>query len=183
MASLNSVGDLACSARNRKKPVGMRTHYDVLGLQSLHATYDEIRKAYHRSLRASHPDKDAARVADPSKQVAERLVELSAEGDQGDVNRVVNAWKVLSDPRARENYDRSLILQQQEHDSLDLDDMDYQSGHFTHGCRCGGTYVLSAADMENGANTVQCTGCTLIVRVLYEIADENSERVEIDSSG
>lgn len=65
------------------------THYDVLGV-GRDANETEIRRAYLAAARRSHPD-------------------VAIDGD--DAMRDVNAaWRILSDPRRREEYDLSLEI-------------------------------------------------------------------------
>ena len=65
-----------------------RDYYEVLGV-SPQATAEEIKQAYRRLARESHPDRNPD---DPSAE--ERFKELAA------------AYEVLSDPERRANYDR-----------------------------------------------------------------------------
>ena len=65
-----------------------RDHYEVLGV-STGATAEEIKQAYRRLARDSHPDRHPD---DPSAE--ERFKEVAA------------AYEVLSDPERRANYDR-----------------------------------------------------------------------------
>ena len=64
--------------------------------------------------------------------------------------------------------------------TVDLDAMDYclQSGAYSMLCRCGGCYSLTEAEMERGLDTVCCSTCTLAIRVLYQLADEEEEEKE-----
>jgi curved DNA-binding protein CbpA len=71
------------------------THYEVLGVAA-DASATEIRAAYLAKARRLHPDRQVGATA---AQVA------AAQRSMQDVNA---AWTVLSDPRARRDYDRSL---------------------------------------------------------------------------
>jgi hypothetical protein len=64
------------------------THYERLGV-SRAATPDELRAAYRRAARATHPDRNGDRSADDMAQVNE-------------------AWRVLGDPARRLAYDHEL---------------------------------------------------------------------------
>ena len=59
--------------------------------------------------------------------------------------------------------------------TLDLDEMTYdpETCSYSAPCRCGGCYVISEGEMERGVDTVNCSTCTLSIRVLYqEVRDE-----------
>ena len=65
--------------------------------------------------------------------------------------------------------------------TVDLDSMDYspETGAYSTSCRCGGSYLLSESEMEESAvDTVCCSTCSLTIRVLYELAQEEGEEQE-----
>lgn len=47
-----------------------------------------------------------------------------------------------------------------------------EMGSFTWKCRCSGQYIITEHDLENGQNVVCCSMCTLCIKVLYAIEDE-----------
>lgn len=49
------------------------------------------------------------------------------------------------------------------------------SGEWTYGCRCGGTYRITEADMEKGQHVVGCSSCSEVVWVGYEAVDPDEE--------
>ena len=57
-------------------------------------------------------------------------------------------------------------------DTVDLDTMTFDpaSKVYSLSCRCGGCYLISESDMEDGVEVSCCTSCTLCVRVLYQLA-------------
>ena len=67
----------------------MRTHYDVLGV-SPEAGWGELHGAYRAQARRLHPDAGA--------------------GDAAAMRELNEAWAVLRDPTAREEYDAALGL-------------------------------------------------------------------------
>ncbi len=71
------------------------THYDVLGV-GVDAPVREIRQAYVRLARASHPDFHAD--ADARTRAAH----------EAEIRRLNEAWAVLGDPAARRRYDETL---------------------------------------------------------------------------
>ncbi|KNC82099.1 hypothetical protein SARC_05609 [Sphaeroforma arctica JP610] len=52
---------------------------------------------------------------------------------------------------------------------VDLDDMDYNESDDTYSqaCRCGGDYIVSGDELEQGLDVVQCSQCSLSVHVLF----------------
>lgn len=66
----------------------MTNHYTILGISS-DATAEEVRSAYRRQVKAVHPDLNQG-----TTDSVERM------------KRLVHAWEVLSDPLARQEYDR-----------------------------------------------------------------------------
>ena len=67
------------------------THYDVLGVVP-GSTTDQIRAAYRQRAREFHPD--VSRVVDDGESMA----------------RINEAWRVLSDPDARREYDKRTVV-------------------------------------------------------------------------
>jgi diphthamide biosynthesis protein 4 len=133
-------------------------YYAVLSLTAASSLAD-IKAAYHRALLRSHPDKNIT-SAPPSVDIAS----------------IQEAYRVLSTPNLRVQYDRSLrapaaprpaqiisLEEFQEHAELDA---------WSHGCRCGGAYRISAAEMEKGQHLIPCTSCSEIVWVGYELAED-----------
>jgi curved DNA-binding protein CbpA len=71
-----------------------RTHYEVLGVSSESSTED-VRQAYYRLARVLHPDRVDGSTTD-------------AEGAGRRMQEVNDAWRVLRNPQARADYDRTL---------------------------------------------------------------------------
>ncbi len=76
--------------------MGSVTHYEALGV-SMDATEPEIRQAYLQLARQFHPDFHP--IENGARASAERRMQ-----------RINEAWTVVSDPTQRERYDRSLSL-------------------------------------------------------------------------
>ena len=68
--------------------VSRRTHYEVLGVAPA-SSVDEIRRAYRTRIKQAHPDARGGR-------------------DDGESSAITEAWRVLSDPGRRLDYDREL---------------------------------------------------------------------------
>jgi diphthamide biosynthesis protein 4 len=60
-------------------------------------------------------------------------------------------------------------------EDVDLDDMDYdeETESFSMPCRCSGSYTIYEKDMELGVNTASCDNCSLIIRVLYDVVEDD----------
>ncbi|NBP51016.1 MAG: J domain-containing protein [Actinobacteria bacterium] len=65
-----------------------RSHYEVLGVAPS-ASADEVRRAYRARIKQAHPDARGGR-------------------DDGESAAITEAWRVLSDPGRRLDYDRAL---------------------------------------------------------------------------
>ncbi|EGX50437.1 hypothetical protein AOL_s00076g201 [Orbilia oligospora ATCC 24927] len=156
-----------------------QTHYTILSIpQSLpptHKNYQSLlKKSYHRTLLRCHPDKlltGTSSIAGQTKQ-KQNVGEEEEEEDGNDggeihtVDQINTAYKTLSSPTLRQEYDlflRSSVSNGTNGgaggrgrggyktglDVIDLDDMVYhlpeeeeeaegsQGGRFTKSCRCG----------------------------------------------
>jgi hypothetical protein len=81
------------------------TLYDRLGVGP-GATSDDLRQAYRARARALHPDRAGGRSG------------AELEADSAELARLNEAWRVLSDPRARARYDAGLGADQLSGDGL-----------------------------------------------------------------
>jgi curved DNA-binding protein CbpA len=73
----------------------VKTHYDLLGLDPS-ADVETIRKAFRREIAKYHPDKVTHLGAEFQEMASSRAAELTA------------AYKILTDPQARADYDEGL---------------------------------------------------------------------------
>ena len=175
-----------------------RTHYAVLGLPSQSLEYpptpQQLKAAYRRALLQHHPDKSRAPHAN-GVQAVDRAVTV-----QYSVDRVLFAYNILSDPKARAEYDRELRLRptssakaggedgghQQSYsglDTIDLDDLDYDDSKnvWFRGCRCGDTrgFLVTEEELGNaekeGIVAVGCRGCSLWLMVLFQAASDDMD--------
>jgi len=46
---------------------------------------------------------------------------------------------------------------------------------WSYACRCGGTYRISSDEMEQGSHLVGCTGCSEVIWVGYELAEDDAD--------
>ena len=163
----------------------MVTHYEVLGLpESLqHASgipAQTLRGAYKRALLKNHPDK-TNKTLKPTYSI----------------DQISAAFSVLSKPASRDEYDKELKLQNKAKnvgingqevfrtgvETVDLDDLeiDEAQGIWYRNCRCGDDrgFLIAEADLEEAADegelSVGCRGCSLWLKVLFGVVEEESK--------
>ena len=152
------------------------THYQLLGLQGRQyastLSPQEVKAAYRRALLQYHPDKRSDDVPDVT------------------VDDIALAYKTLSEPALRAEYDRWLeaskcnaqVKGQPHHtglETVDLDDLalDADTSSWSRGCRCGddrGFLVMESElekNVDDGELIVGCKGCSLWLRVLFKIEE------------
>ncbi|KAH8149641.1 uncharacterized protein LAJ45_06272 [Morchella importuna] len=153
----------------------LQTHYDILSLPpttpSTPLTPNILKKAYHRALLLHHPDKTLS----PSTKA------------EFTVDQITTAYNVLSTPHLRAEYDKKLGAMNEETGDdgkvlqvVDLDDfIEREEGRWTKSCRCGEEegYVVTEEDLEAGDDVVGCCGCSLWLKVGYEILEDEDENV------
>ncbi|CAM9722572.1 unnamed protein product [Scytosiphon promiscuus] len=134
--------------------------YEVLGVRRS-ATLQEIKVAYQAAALTSHPDKQASLKGDTLKQEAsKRFLQIQ------------EAWETLREEDLRREYDCRLDLQARNvvvSDEVNVDEMLYDEadgGSFSHECRCGEEYIVTRAELCEGFEVLNCTGCSLYIRVL-----------------
>ncbi|KAI9280499.1 hypothetical protein BY458DRAFT_553368 [Sporodiniella umbellata] len=139
----------------------MLTYYEVLGVSETAST-DLIKQKFHQLiLEQYHPDKS------------------TDIGNGGKAQQVLKAWEILRNIESRKKYDVELASQRNKQDlaigaEVDLDDMDYseENKSFLLECRCSGVYEITESDMEDGIDIVGCNNCSLKIRVLYEVLED-----------
>ncbi|KAK7752706.1 hypothetical protein SLS62_005258 [Diatrype stigma] len=99
------------------------THYEILAItpkhlegQSAPAQATVVKKAYHRALLRHHPDKTKAQAAVPSQGSSAKpspRPQSSSTTTAYTVDQITEAYSVLSDRKRRDEYNRTLFLQQQ----------------------------------------------------------------------
>lgn len=166
----------------------MRDYYETLGLSqrqydaSLNA--QDIKQAYRRALLQHHPDKANTSQAPET------------------VDAITTAYKTLSEPALKADYDRSLRLIQACNqgedkvsytglDIVDLDDLDYDeaTGAWWRGCRCGQErgFIITEDELEKetrfGELITGCRGCSLWLKVLFGIEEEEEEETAREGAG
>eukprot|EP00531_Pseudo-nitzschia_arenysensis_P016083 CAMPEP_0116126574 /NCGR_PEP_ID=MMETSP0329-20121206/6400_1 /TAXON_ID=697910 /ORGANISM="Pseudo-nitzschia arenysensis, Strain B593" /LENGTH=169 /DNA_ID=CAMNT_0003620657 /DNA_START=53 /DNA_END=559 /DNA_ORIENTATION=- len=149
---------------------GKPTHYDVLGV-SKYATYEEIKKSFHRLARAKHPDK--LRQKNPSQTEGLDSQNKDADYKVGDdeiateFRKIQQAWEILRDEEQRSAYDSDLHhkdLQEENrrngaivlsfHDDLEeAIDEDTNECFMVYDCRCGEEIQIEMPSPENYSNS------------------------------
>lgn len=141
-----------------------------------------LKKAYHRALLLHHPDKLKSHPSTPSNVKS-----------QFTVDQITTAYLTLSTPQLRNEYEKQLAASASVTTSgvdegkvlqiVDLDDFDYDEGkeRWTRACRCGEGegFVITEEDLAAGDDVVGCCGCSLWVKVGYEVIyEDNTEANE-----
>lgn len=67
------------------------------------------------------------------------------------------------------------------YDEIEIEDMEYveihpeRGPHYTYPCPCGDKFFITVEDLDNGEDIANCPGCTLKIRVIYDLPDEENE--------
>ncbi|KAI8375823.1 DNAJ heat shock N-terminal domain-containing protein [Blakeslea trispora] len=138
----------------------MSTYYEILQVSET-ASFALIKQSFQRLILQHHPDK------------------RSENEDDSKAQKILKAWDVLRDPVGRKEYDIELETQRNKEDmaisaEVDLDDMEYieEEKTFSLVCRCSGDYLVTEDELEEGIDVVGCNNCSLRIRVLYDVVDE-----------
>lgn len=171
----------------------MSDHYTILNLPFTESPIpkQELKLAYHRALLRHHPDKTATATATPDKPRSDEN-----ENAKYTVDAITTAYKTLSIPSLRSEYNRSLRLDRLKHpdrsktdsdevfhtglETVDLEDLTEQTTaddemSWSRACRCGdeGGFLVTEADLDREADhgelVVGCRGCSLYMRVLFAV--------------
>ncbi|CAJ1946306.1 unnamed protein product [Cylindrotheca closterium] len=140
------------------------TLYDVLGVLQ-EASHSEIKAAFHKLARQSHPDKQNS-----LRQTTANL----------DFKRIQLAWETLGTAEKRQEYDDN--LQQEElqersrtHGAIDIamdeveEALDEETNEtmLVYDCRCG-EEVFLPVKQATGSLLVDCEGCCFVYRINYD---------------
>lgn len=191
-----------------KSPPRENDHYQILnlpftGTPNTGFTKQQLKLAYHKALLQNHPDKAAA--ADPTTPPSHSTTARKStdHGSQSrdsilyTIDEITTAYKTLSDPHLRAEYDRALRLDRSRiaereknatvfHTGLEVvdledlvcDDSSAEEDVWYRGCRCGDErgFILTEEDLEreaeHGEIVVGCRGCSLWMKVLFAVAEE-----------
>lgn len=168
------------------------TFYEVLGLSTHIGDVEKIssqmiKSAYRRSLLIHHPDKASAIQPGAEKSASRGNIAFS-------IDQITEAYNVLSISKQRAQYDLELRLHSSAHQEgerkqtfktgievVDLDDLAYDEAEnvWYRNCRCGDDrgFLIREVDLEEVADEgelgVGCRGCSLWLKVLFGVADED----------
>lgn len=143
--------------------------YAVLGVDR-DASFEEIKRVYHRQLLLVHPDKTRA-LRDENTDMCWN------ETDDATIRimELQECWRVLGNQRLRSRHDAQ--LQQRElsengcvyYDTisvLDMDETEPDADTLRYPCRCGGGFNLDlSADFDASLVVLPCSNCSLRLRV------------------
>ncbi|PLB39858.1 CSL zinc finger-domain-containing protein [Aspergillus candidus] len=181
------------------------THYEILNLafptssspSSTTLTKQQLKTAYHKALLQHHPDKTSS-TSSPSTPTSIPPSSTTTNPDRKHtIDAITTAYKTLSDPRQRAEYDTRLRLERNNaqtsgpgggdahfHTGLevvDLEDLRYEETDtetvWYRGCRCGDErgFLVTEEDLERevegGEVVVGCRGCSLYLRVLFAVGE------------
>ncbi|OQD70595.1 hypothetical protein PENDEC_c022G06172 [Penicillium decumbens] len=156
-----------------------------------------IKLAYHKALLKHHPDKASAVAHEGlSRATSNGNGVTGTDESRYTIDEITNAYKTLSDPSLRAEYDRALRLDRVKlaerektdvfHTGLELvdledlacDESDEENVCWYRGCRCGDDrgFLVTEDELEreaeHGEIIVGCRGCSLWLKVLFAVEDE-----------
>lgn len=126
--------------------------YDILNCDK-NATYEELRENYQKLVRTHHPDKNCG-------QGSEKFLEID------------KAWKVLRDPKLREEYDANEFSKGVNHviiySELKKEDLVFDENSISlYPCRCGCNFeILKEYTLENEC-LVECSECSNYISIKW----------------
>ncbi|KAL4996893.1 Diphthamide biosynthesis protein 4 [Aspergillus recurvatus] len=187
--------------------------YEILNLPfpSTGLSKQQLKLAYHKALLKHHPDKAVqVTVAKESLSSSNHHPAQTLSSQKITIDAITTAYKTLSDPIQRAEYDRVLRLDRNRvvgagdkngngtvfHTGLevvDLEDLncdeDGDEAVWYRACRCGDErgFLLSEGDLErevdSGEIVVGCRGCSLYMKVLFAVQDYGEGEGEGEGDG
>lgn len=168
-------------------------YYQILNLPfgpSTSLTKQQLKLAYHKALLRHHPDKAGPITSDTTLRTS------SPSSDKFTIDEITTAYKTLTNPTLRADYDRILRLDRVKgaerektgdvfHTGLEVVDLEDlgcdESGDeivWFRGCRCGDErgFLVSEDELEkeveHGEIVVGCRGCSLWLKVLFAVGND-----------
>jgi len=156
----------------RYQLVEMENYYEILSSYP-GDTIEMIKKNYQKLLLQFHPDKQQQHRQNNANSADDILMKY---------HLVNKAWKVLSDPELRKQYDSSWMQRNtfqlwpiQEVVNFEEFDMCGDSEQYNYCCRCGGNLILTKTDALFQVDYVCCDICSLCVKVEYNSVTEEEK--------
>ncbi|KAF3387627.1 Cytochrome c peroxidase [Penicillium rolfsii] len=183
-------------------------YYQILGIRFTTSSADlskqQIKLAYHKALLRHHPDKAGAVAQDSGINEPGSRVRITSRSDNQaldqrayTIDEITTAYKTLSDPAQRAEYDRTLRLDRLKveerektgnvfHTGLEIVDLEdlaceedgERGACWYRGCRCGDErgFLVTEDDLEREADhgeiVVGCRGCSLWLKVLFAVEED-----------
>ncbi len=146
--------------------------YSFLNLQNF-ASIESVKNSFKNLILKHHPDKQRL-------QNQNGLLKENMSGENSRWLDILRAYETLKDPILKKEYDWSLEMNLKNgpvQEVVDLDDMTHTLSSesiscWKRVCRCGGSFFVTEIDLENGVDTVECDGCSLCIKLLYQQVDE-----------
>ncbi|KAF8600914.1 hypothetical protein BDV93DRAFT_496411 [Ceratobasidium sp. AG-I] len=154
-------------------------YYTLLGV-SQDADVTDVRQRYRAALLRAHPDKRSQLQAEHTSTSSNTII-----------SQLQDAFRTLSDPGQRKEYDRllkegkgkvtSTKVKQRPANEVSLDEFvsEEVTGDggeamlkWTHPCRCGNFFIIKEQELEEGVHYIGCGGCSEMVWVGYEAVDD-----------
>ncbi|KAL8947517.1 MAG: hypothetical protein Q9222_006212 [Ikaeria aurantiellina] len=59
------------------------------------------------------------------------------------------------------------------YDEIELEDLSYNADTtlYTYPCPCGDQFEITLQDLRDGEDIAVCPSCSLMIRIIYEVAD------------
>jgi curved DNA-binding protein CbpA len=158
------------------------THYDVLGISSTTASYDDIKSSFHKLARQSHPDKQQQQQQQNHHPTTTAV----------NFKRIQQAWEILRNDELRKSYNDE--LQQQalsqkkktkgaieiswKEDTEEAVDEETGQSIYIYDCRCGEEVIIWEEETETVTTTtaddddddqyqyVDCPGCCFVYKIM-----------------
>jgi len=143
-----------------------RSYYELLQVPRT-ASPTEIKASYHRILLSHHPDK-----SDAYKHNSTPI----------DIGLLKWAFTTLFSPESRLKYDLELssrpnfsLLRGRPAHIVSLEDLEDLGRAWAYNCRCGGRYAIEEEDMERDVHLVDCSSCSEVIWVGYEVCPSQDD--------
>lgn len=135
-------------------------YYEVLQVPT-NCTFEDVKRAYHNALLRNHPDKTPG-----------------SSTDAFDASLLKAAYTTLSSSELRSEYDATLSrsystnIEKRPAQIISLENFIQEEGVWRYRCRCSSWYKIVERQLEDEVHLIGCEGCSEVIYVGYEEADE-----------